>query len=131
MNNLKLGDKVNFVLGTSLLTGTITKFYKNPYNRDECSVKTEVKTYSHILLHRVSKIENNQILEEKDAQIADLQHKLEVAEITTKLACDYLDAVEGDKLYELCKDIYNDNDYLIAKMNYFKEQAEKEVKGRK
>lgn len=68
-------------------------------------------------------------LAEKDKQIADLQHRLRVAEITTKLACDYLNAVEGDKLYELCKDIYNDNDYLIAKMNYFKEQAEKEVKG--
>lgn len=64
-------------------------------------------------------------------RIADLQHKLKVAEIATKLACDYLNAVEGDELYELCKDIYNDNDYLMAKMNYFKEQAEKEIKGEK
>ena len=63
--------------------------------------------------------------------ISDLQHKLKVAERTTKLACDYLNAVEGDKLYELCKDIYNDNDYLMAKMNYFKEQAESELKGEK
>ena len=65
----------------------------------------------------------------QDEKIADLQHRLEVAERTTKLACDYLNAVEGDKLYELCKDIYNDNDYLMAKMNYFKEQAESELKG--
>nr|DAT76296.1 MAG TPA: ProQ C-terminal domain [Caudoviricetes sp.] len=130
MSNLKIGDKVKFVLGTSLLTGTITKFYKNPYNRrDECSVKTEVKTYSHILLHRVSKIEDNQILEEKNTQIADLQHRLEVAEKALELACNYLVSVEGDELYKLCKDIYNDNDYLIVKMNYFKEQAEEEVKG--
>lgn len=76
--------------------------------------------------------ENWQLREDlcrKDSQIADLQHRLEVAERTTKLACYYLNAVEGDKLYELCKDIYNDNDYLMAKINYFKEQAEKEIKG--
>lgn len=61
--------------------------------------------------------------------ISDLQHRLKVAEIATKLACDYLNSVEGDELFELCKDIYNDNDYLIVKMNYFKTQAEKEVQG--
>lgn len=71
------------------------------------------------------------LLNQLDEQISDLQHRLEVAERTTKLACDYLNAVEGDKLYELCKDIYNDNDYLMAKMNYFKEQAESELKGEK
>lgn len=61
--------------------------------------------------------------------ISDLQHRLEVADKALELSCDYLNAVEGDELYELCKDIYNDNDYLIVKMNYFKEQAEREVKG--
>ena len=71
------------------------------------------------------------LLNQLDEQISDLQHRLEVAERTTKLACDYLNAVEGDKLYELCKDIYSDNDYLMTKMNYFKEQAEKELKGEK
>lgn len=72
----------------------------------------------------------DRILEtEKDKQIADLQHRLEVADKALELSCDYLNAVEGDELYELCKDIYNDNDYLIVKMNYFKEQAEREVKG--
>ena len=79
MSNLKIGDKVNFVLGTSLLTGTITKFYKNYYNREECSVKTEVGIYPHILLHRVKKIEDNSVLDEKDKQIIDLQHQLDVA----------------------------------------------------
>lgn len=71
------------------------------------------------------------LLNQLDEQISDLQHRLKVAERTTKLACDYLNAVEGDKLYELCKDIYNDNDYLMTKMNYFKEQAESELKGEK
>ena len=66
-----------------------------------------------------------------DEQIADLQHRLKVAERATKLACDYLNAVEGDELYELCKDIYNDDDYLKVKMNYFKAQAESEIKGEK
>lgn len=55
-NNLKIGDKVKFIVERSLLTGTITKFYKNEYNHEECSVKTEYKTYPHILLHRVSKV---------------------------------------------------------------------------
>ncbi len=55
-NNLKIGDEVNFVVGTSLLTGIITKFYKNESNHEECSVKTEYKTYPHILLRRVSKV---------------------------------------------------------------------------
>lgn len=119
MNNLKIGDKVNFVLGTSLLTGTITKFYKNPYNRDECSVKTEVKTYSHILLHRVSKIEDNQILEEKDTQIADLQHKLEVAQKAFNNLYEKFEAVAFE---------YAKMDTIPSKL-HFKEQAEKEVKG--
>ena len=64
-----------------------------------------------------------------EEEIAELKKKLEVANRTTKLACDYLVSVEGDKLFELCKDIYNDNDYLMVKINYFKEQAEKELKG--
>lgn len=82
MSNLKIGDKVKFVLGTSLLTGTITKFY---CNGEECSVKTEVKIYPHILLHRVSKIEDNQLneqnkrikeLEEENQQLKDRWQKL-------------------------------------------------------
>ena len=64
-NDLKIGDKVNFVVERSLLTGIITKFYKNEYNHEECSVKTEHKTYPHILLHRVSKIEE---LNEKELE---------------------------------------------------------------
>ena len=138
MSNLKIGDKVKFVLGTSLLTGTITKFYKNPYNRrDECSVKTEVKTYSHILLHRVSKIEDNQILEEKNTQIADLQHRLKVAEKALELACDCVPCKfcpNGNEDGYCCKtsEIWDSSDDYkcnTAKFNYFKEQAEKEVKG--
>lgn len=61
----------------------------------------------------------------------DLQHRLEVAEKAFELACDYLVSVEGDELFELCKYIYNNEDDLKVKMNYFKEQAEKEVGGDK
>lgn len=117
MSNFKIGDKVNFVLGTSLFTGTITKFYKNPYNRDECSVKTEVKTYSHILLHRVSKIEDSSALDEKDQQITDLQHRLDVIEKALELACEEIDS---EYMYGI---------YCTEYPQYFKEQAEKELKG--
>lgn len=65
----------------------------------------------------------------KNQTIADLQHKLKVAEKALELACKYFNAVEGDELYELCKNIYNDNDYLMTKMNHFKEQAKKELEG--
>lgn len=137
MSNLKIGDKVNFVLGTSLLTGTITKFYKNPYDRDECSVKTEVGTYSHILLHRVSKIEDNQILEEKDTQIADLQHKLEVAEKALELACKCIPCKNcphsnGAQICYIAQDIghyQSEKDCIADKSYYFKLKAEKELKG--
>ena len=39
------------------------------------------------------------------------------------------DTNESFDLSLFALDIYNDNDYLIAKMNYFKEQAESELKG--
>lgn len=42
----------------------------------------------------------------KIEQLADLQHRLEVAEKALELSCDYLVSVEGDELFELCKDIY-------------------------
>lgn len=82
---LKIGDKVNFVVGTSLLEGIITKFYKNEYNHEECSVKTEYKTYPHILLHRVSKVKTEDIdglkkqLQEKDKEIETLKKALELS----------------------------------------------------
>ena len=84
-NEIQIGDKVKFIVGTSLLTGVITKFYKNSYGDEECSVKTEFNTSSgkinqkifpHILLHRVSKIEGKDEVEtvrEMRQQIEDLK----------------------------------------------------------
>lgn len=86
-NEIQIGDKVKFVVGTSLLTGVITKFYKNSYGDEECSVKTELNTLSgkinqkifpHILLHRVSKIEGKdevEVVREMRQQIVDLEQE--------------------------------------------------------
>ena len=54
-----------------------------------------------------------------DEQISDLQHKLKVAEIATKLACDELRALN----YKT----FNNADIDFEQL--FKEQSEKEVKG--
>lgn len=55
-NELNIGDKVVYIhgknSGSRLQTGFITKFYKNYYGYDECSVG---KT-THILSHRVMKL---------------------------------------------------------------------------
>ena len=53
-----------------------------------------------------------------------------MAEIATKLACDYLVPVDdnNDELHKLVKDIFDGDKYLKTKINYFKEQAEREVK---
>lgn len=57
----------------------------------------------------------------KDKQIADLQHRLEIAERTTKLACDELKVLNY---------ITFDNADIDFEQQ-FKEQAEKEIKGEK
>lgn len=64
-------------------------------------------------------------------QIADLQHQLEVTEKALDLACDYLVSNDDkdDELYKLVENIYDDNEYLETKINYFKEQAESEMEG--
>ena len=43
MDKFEIGDKVNFVVERSLLSVVITKLYKNIYNEEECSIKTEIK----------------------------------------------------------------------------------------
>lgn len=54
---LNIGDEVVFIRGknsfASLDTGNITKFYKNRYGEDECSVGNQ----SHILSFRIMKLE--------------------------------------------------------------------------
>lgn len=59
-------------------------------------------------------LEAQQIYEK---EIADLQHKLEVAERATKLACKEIDS---EYMYGVYRSEYP---------QYFKEQAEKELKG--
>lgn len=55
-NELKIGDKVVYVHGKNsdacLETGYVTKFYKNYFGKDECSVGSA----AHILSHRIMKI---------------------------------------------------------------------------
>lgn len=59
------------------------------------------------------------LLNQLDEQIADLQRRLEVAERTTKLAC--------DELRNLNYRTFNNRDIDFEQQ--FKEQAEKELKG--
>lgn len=55
-NELKIGDKVVYVHGKNsdacLETGYVTKFYKNHFGKDECSVGSS----AHILSHRIMKL---------------------------------------------------------------------------
>ena len=55
-NELSIGDEVVYVHGknsnASLQTGTITKFYKNYFGKDECSVDVT----AHILSFRIMKL---------------------------------------------------------------------------
>ena len=83
MDKFEIGDKVNFVVERSLLSGMITKFYKNSYGKEECSIKTEVKTFPHILLQRVKKIKDEDDLISK---ITDLEAKLAESEKARKEA---------------------------------------------
>lgn len=126
MSNLKIGDKVEFVVGTSLCTGTITKFYKNYYNREECSIKTEIGTYPHILLERVSKIEDSSALNEKDKQIADLQHRLNVAKKALSTA-----VADKCKAENIIAESFIGKGAKVTvpkKEQWYLEQAEKELK---
>ena len=113
MNKFKIGDKVNFVLERSLLSGVITKFYKNTHNEEECSIKTEIKTFPHILLRRVSKINDEDDLIKK---IADLEAKLAESEKEKDYYQDlYFISIKGqeklkqqlaEKEKEICEKIY-------------------------
>lgn len=79
------------------------------------------------------------LLNQLDDQISGLQHRLEVAERTTKLACDCVPCKfcpNGNEDGYCCKtseiwDSSDDYECNTAKFNHFKEQAEKEIKGEK
>lgn len=86
------------------------------------------------------KIGNNTYIREDliNKQIADLQHRLEVSDRATKLACKELDDSDciaicnycpynPHNIQETCPNECPQNTILLEK--YFKEQAEKELKG--
>lgn len=67
-----------------------------------------------------------------DEQIADLQHKLKVSEIATRLACERVKYFEEMQDREMgFEDFfgYESNYDLQSIIEQYKEQAEKEVKG--
>ena len=87
------------------------------YETEEYSeAENELDTYDDpvklVMEYRISE-------KHKDQQIADLQHKLKVSEIVTKLAC--------DELRVLNYKTFNNADIDFEQL--FKEQAEKEIKG--
>lgn len=89
-----------------------------PYyeTKEYIEAENELDTYDDpvklVMEYRISE-------KHKDQQIADLQHKLKVAEKTLKLACDELRVLNY---------ITFDNADIDFEQQ-FKEQAEKEVKG--
>lgn len=79
-----------------------------------------------------SKRELLRVKQNQDEQIADLQHKLKVAEIATKLACERVKYFEEMQDREMgFEDLfgYESNYDLQGIIEQYKEQAEKEVKG--
>ena len=79
----------------------------------------------------------DRILEtEKDQQISDLQHRLEITEYALDLMSGY--AINDNDLYDLVSDFnienerYDEDHFGIDTcdvIDYFKEKAEKEIKG--
>ena len=55
----------------------------------------------------------------------ELQNQLAITEKAFELACDYLisNGNEDDELYKLVQNIYDDDEYLATKINYFKSKA--------
>lgn len=156
-NEIQIGDKVKFVVGTSLLTGFITKFYKNSYGDEECSVKTELNTLSgkinqkifpHILLHRVSKIEGKDEVEavrEMRQQTVDLEQENKQLKEQLAEQIDYKDEYYHywqetkkelairEKAFELCRKEFDKlylqtTDMIFDSENYFIEQAKESIK---
>lgn len=76
--------------------------------------------------------ELHEALNDKDQQITDLRHKLKVAEIATKLACERVKYFEEMQDREMgFEDLfgYESNYDLQGIMDDYIDQAEKEVKG--
>ena len=135
MNKFKIGDNVNFVKDRMMYSGKITKLYKNYYNREACSVATEVGTFPHILLQKVAKIKDSSFVDEKDKQIAELQHKLKVADKALEIQNKSLEKCEqwlweDEELLDNYEDAGGSVCHTFYQpIEHFKEQAEKEVQG--
>ena len=58
-------------------------------------------------------------------ETTQLKQQLATAEKALELACDYLvsNGNEDDELYKLVQNIYDDDEYLATKINYFKSKA--------
>lgn len=121
MDNLKIGNRVNFIVERSLLKGIITKFYKNSYGRDECSVKVDFangsksKTFAHISLHRVTKINDD----EKDQQVAELKKQLEEKDKKITELEELTDSIVSTAYYKLAK---------VAEVKKLKDQLKSQPK---
>ena len=104
------------------------------YETEEYSVsENELDTYDDpvklVMEYRISE-------KHKDQQIADLQHRLDIAEKALYKMSNY--AINDNDLYDLVIDFNVENErydeyhlgvYTYDIVDYFKEQAEKEVKG--
>lgn len=116
MSKFEIGDKVNFVVERSLLSGVITKFYKNPYGKEECSIKTEIKTFPHILLQRVKKVSDEDDLISK---IANLEAKLAESEKSNEYFADRVEKADKE-----IKEIYKKYNKLVEEYNNLKEEVD-------
>ena len=78
------------------------------------------------------KLSDVEIISNKDQQLADLQHKLKVSEMTTKLACERVKYFEEMQDREMgFEDFFGyESKYDLQEIiEQYKEQAEKEIKG--
>lgn len=90
-------------------------------------IDNELDNYVDNVIERL----NTQDLNKKDLlkKYHFLEDKIRVLKKSLELACDYLVSNEGDELFEICKDIYDDKEYLKAKRNYFINKAREILKG--
>lgn len=125
--------------GSEILTGDIhweMGLCNNCYNELYKDHKTHISLDKMWLELAQSFRDENEELQDR---ITDLQHRLEVAEIALNKMSEY--AIENRYLYNLVNDFYTENERYdidpfcintcVLVVDYFKEQAEKELKGEK
>ena len=72
-------------------------------------------------------------IKELEKENQQLKQQLAITEKALELACDYLvsNGNEDDELYKLVQNIYDDDEYLATKINYFKTKAKEIINGYK